>query len=168
MPIRLIVMGILMLINSGLAPQQPAVAGEGEDVRISGELVSFSIGYTHMTRFSAYSYSLTERGGEILFSCYFFDADDQEVNLENIPVDPIYMVELREIAHRYGFTNIPRRIPRTTIPGLRDAPMPSATITLLVDGGSGAPQRESVWYDYHPHGSEEILELYRRLAEQYR
>ena len=128
----------------------PALVGSPED------MISLSISYSHMSRFSAQSFTLEEKGGEVSFSCNFF-SNMEEVKLEKVPAASEYMQRLREIAKRHNFAGMKERSNEDES-FIRDAPMYGMTMYW--------PDRKSLRLNYWPGGGE-VEALFWELAEAY-
>ena len=131
-------------------------------------VVSIYIGHTHMSRFSPYWFSLEEKNGETLFSCSYFNVDAdpvQEVTIEDLPVDPAYMDQMRGLIGKYGFLNMTYRKPGPFDSQLRDAPMYSLLLGLPIEV-DGRTYRESHRLNYFPNGAGEVKAILLALAEK--
>jgi len=127
------------------------------------QVISMSISYVHMTRTSAYGYTLEEKDGQVLFSCHYFTDDGEEVVIEEAPVDAKYMDEMRALVEKYGFLNMKYKEPSLMEQQIRDAPM--YTLEL------GWPQivndrtyKDYVRLNYFPTGTEEVQKLFWEIA----
>ena len=130
---------------------------------ILSTLVSLSIGYSHMSMTSAYSYSLEDVNGEILFSCRYYDKGEL-VELKKIAVEPIYMDQVREIAEKRGFANMKYREPTAWQKQARDLPMYSVSMEWLDEG---AVRKRYLRLNYFPTGTDELKEIFLSLANKY-
>ena len=132
-------------------PRNEPEPGEPEDI------ISIHMGYNHMTRFCPYSYSLRDKGGEILFSCFYYDEENEEVDIENVPVDPEYMDRAREIVKKYGFSNMRYREPSAIDKMVSDAPMYSLSMYWA--------EGRSLRLNYWPGGAEELEQIFEELRD---
>ena len=132
-------------------------------IREPEDIIEISIRYSDMTRTSAYDYSIKVRESEVLFSCYYFDDDFNEISLEEISVDSSYMDKAREIAEKYGFTDLKYREP-----SIRDLAVDAPTYYLDIYFPkivNGRTYRDALRLNYHPPGSEELLGLFAELSD---
>ena len=58
----------------------------GNKARAPEKITGLSLSYSHMARTSYFRYELKKNGVKTLFSCYYFNADCDEVKLENVSV----------------------------------------------------------------------------------
>ena len=139
-------------------------------VRVPEEMISLSIGYTDMVRISAYNYKLREKDGEVFFSCYFFTEDDyEEIDINDLPINSKYMLEMRDLVKKYGFTNMEPREDEHfdgEILFVADAPMYSLTMSFPKTIGERISS-ESHRLNFHPTGSDEVLKLFIEIREKY-
>ena len=131
------------------------------------DITSVRISYNHMTRNSAYSYSLEEKDGETLFSCNYFIFDDDdliEITIEKAPVDSGYMETMRELVARYGFLNMQYRESGLLDRQISDAPNYSLLLgsSIVIDGRTYTDHKR---LNYFPDGTEEMKEIFLSLAE---
>jgi len=125
--------------------------GEPEDI------ITLYMGYNHMTRFCPYDYVLRDKGGEVLFSCFYYDDENEEVNIEDVPVDREYMDRAKEIVKKYGFVHMRYREPGIRDSMISDAPMYSLTMYW--------PEGKSLRLNYWPGGAEELEQIFEELRE---
>ena len=137
---------------------EEAVARGAEDI------IEISIRYSGMTRTSAYSYSIEFRESEVLFSCYYFDDDFNEISLEEVPIDSSYMGKVREIAEKHGFINMKYREPNNLELEVRDAPMYFLDM-YFPKVVNGRTYKDALCLNYHPSGTEELLKLFAELSD---
>jgi len=130
--------------------------GEPEDV------ISLSISYSDMSRTSAYSYTLEEKNGEVLFSCQYFNEDYDEINIEEAPVDFAFMTGLRDIVKKHGLQNYRYREPAGMDLGVRDAPVYS--LAMRWPKGEGGAYSNALRLNYFPEGTEELIQFFRSLG----
>ena len=135
---------------SGCGNAAASAVGAPED------MIRLSINYSHMSMTSALSFSLEEKGSEVLFSCNFF-SEMEEITLDRVPADPEYMQRLREIAKRHNFANMKERSNEDES-FIRDAPMYSMTMDW--------PGWKSLRLNYWPGGGE-VEKLFWEIAEVY-
>ena len=145
--------GIIMLAFafcsfSGCGEAASSAVGAPED------MIRLSIGYSHMSRFSALSFDLEEKDGEVLFSCNFF-SNMEEIRLERVPTAPEYMRRMRDIARRHNFANMKERSNESK-PFIHDAPMSGMTMDW--------PDGKSLRLNYWPGGGE-VEALFWEIAE---
>ena len=139
-----------------LSSFEPGMAAQPAEALGSEEIIKLSIHYSHMSRYSAFSFELRDDGGNILFSCRFFTTDGQEIILKDVQADPDYMRPLRDRARQHGFEKMQEKRP-LGIFFVRDAPMRGMHITW--SGG------KSKYFNYWP--SAEVEVFFRNLATQY-
>ena len=134
------------------------------------DITSVSIGYGNMARMAAYSFTLKERDGEVLFSCYYFDrdADYEEITLEDVPVDAKYMDELRVLVDEYGFLNMKYKKPGILASifarDVRDAPSYRLELGWPRDIEGRTSREDSLYLNYFPTGASEVEALMRGIA----
>ncbi len=133
------------------------------------DITSVSIGYGNMTRMAAYSFTLEEKDGEFLFSCYYFDrdADYEEITLEDVPVDAKHMDELREQVKEYGFLKMKYKEPSILAMDVRDAPTYRLELGWPRDI-EGKSRENSLYLNYFPTGASEVEEILREIAADYK
>ena len=137
---------------------------KGEEQREPGapeDLIALSIGYNHMTRFCPFDFELKDKGGEIFFSCFYYDWDNdyEEVRIEDALVEPEYMDRVREIVKQYGFVHMRYREPGKIAQMTSDAPMYSLRMSW--------PEGNNLRLNYWPGGAEELEEIFRGLAKEH-
>ena len=120
-----------------------------------------------MTRISAYGYTLEEVNGEIFFSCNYFNDDYEEIIMEKILVDPKYMDEARGIAKKHGFSQMKYREPSILQRQIMDAPAASVTMYWMDKEKGGTRPTQRLLLNYHPPGTDELMELFKLLAKIY-
>jgi hypothetical protein len=130
----------------------------------SGGVTSVSIGYSHMTRTSAYGYTLEEKDGKALFSCRYFTSGGEEVSLERVPVEPRHMDELRAIIERHGLLNMKHREPDWRERMVSDAPVYSLTLRSA-KAANGRTPPPPLRLNYFPPGAEEVKAFFLGLAQ---
>jgi hypothetical protein len=141
----------------------PTADIEGVVVREPGDMLSLSISYSDMSRISAYDYTLKENGGEVLFSCFFFTDDYEEVSFEDMPVDSKYMDELRSLVEQHGFADMDYKEP-----GPRELAADAPTYSLIMRFPKtigGRVYSDAHRLNYHPAGTEDLLKVFLELRE---
>lgn len=70
------------------------------------ELESLYISCSHMSKVECFDFSIREQEGKIPFSAWFYTEEADEIDLEDILVDPQYMEEIKAIVGEYGLNNV--------------------------------------------------------------
>ena len=130
-----------------------AVFGKGKHT--NEQISELRISYSHMSRFSAKSFELQDKDGKTLFSCRFFDDEDEEIAFEKVSVSSEYMQRLREIAKKYDFASKKQK-KSSNKPFVRDAPMYGMTLYW--------PDKHSLRLNYWPDNGE-VKKLFEEIVE---
>ena len=145
--------------------ETPMTEPENVVVRKPEDMLSLSISYNDMSRISAYDYTLKEDGGAVLFSCYFFTDDYEEVSFEDIPVGSKYMDEMRSLVEKHGLADMDYKEP-----GPRELAADAPTYSLIMrfpKSINGRVYSDAHRLNYHPAGTGDLLELFLELRAIY-
>ena len=125
------------------------------------DITGLSLNYSDMTMTSFFSFEMRDNGGVILFSCWYYDEDGEEVKHEDMSIASAYMQELREFVKEYAYVDLQDEDPAKRKELICDA----ASCTLELQWADRSP-RQVRSMDLPP-GGEELKAFFVDIAQKY-
>ena len=106
-----------------------------------------------------FHFSLQEKDGVVLFSCNYFKHDFGDITQEDVPVDPAYMMELREFVQKNDYVHLTDDDPSTR--EFRDSDEPYCELNLIWEDYESLVIRSTTL----PPSGDKLKEFFIKIAE---